>query len=338
MKRTGNILKTARETQRVSINEVSMATKISPRMLNAIESGDVEALPAKTFLRGFVQSYASFLKLNVESLMETFHQEMGTTLPKVILTEEVPVEEKDAKKAPPLLQETRAFSRALAGAAIVVLILLIVGVKNLIDKYEREAEVSPPEGIQGIQAAPGAVDGSTQKVVAQPTEGKAAAKMPETPAMVEATSAEATTPTPNPIAAVPETPIPTLAPAAKPEPAPTVAETPAVKPVAPTVVEAQTAPVVAPKPNPPIAAAPVDTSNVKNEIILEALDSVDVEFRVGTGELRKITLKPDQIHTIKALGPVILDLSDGGAVNVIHNGRDRGVPGDLGKPKKIKIQ
>ncbi len=76
----------------------------------------------------------------------------------------------------------------------------------------------------------------------------------------------------------------------------------------------------------------------KNEIIVEALDVVEIEFRVGNGDMKRITLKPDQIHTIKALGPVILNLSDGGAVNLIHNGRDKGVPGDLGKPKRIKIQ
>lgn len=337
MKQTGQILKSARETQRVSINEVSMATKISPRMLQAIEAGDVEALPAKTFLRGFVQSYASFLKLNVDELMETFHQEMGTTLPKVNVEAEVPVEERDVKKAPTLLQESKTISRVIAGVAIVVLIFLIVGVKNLIEKYEREADVVPPEGLQGLQANPVEATSAVQAVTATPP---AAAPKVEAPKPTESTTLNPSVNDP-----VVAAPTPTLTPA--PVAAEAVTSQPtAVASPAPPVVEKKPEPVVEVKPEappavtPPAPPAPVatETSTASNEIILEALDTVEVQFRIGNGELRKIALKPDQIHTIKAVGPVTLELSDGGAVNVIHNGRDRGVPGDLGKPKKIRIQ
>jgi cytoskeleton protein RodZ len=42
-------------------------------------------LPAKTFVRGFVRSYAEFLKINPEIVLRQFQEEMGTTspLPKV---------------------------------------------------------------------------------------------------------------------------------------------------------------------------------------------------------------------------------------------------------------
>jgi cytoskeleton protein RodZ len=83
-------------------------------------------------------------------------------------------------------------------------------------------------------------------------------------------------------------------------------------------------------------AKPLDNAKVKNEIILEALDKVDVKFQIH-GETRRVSLGPTQVHTIMSDQPVILELSDGGAVNIILNGHERGVPGDLGKPKQIRI-
>ncbi len=48
-------------------------------------------------------------------------------------------------------------------------------------------------------------------------------------------------------------------------------------------------------------------------------------------------MKGDQVQSIKASRKVILNISDGGAVNLTLNGADRGVPGDLGKPKRVEL-
>ncbi len=299
MKNTGKKLKAARESQRVSINEVSMATKISPRMIQAIEDGDVNALPAKTFLRGFVQSYASYLKLDVDELLEVFHEEMGSTLPETRPIENSSIdEEREEKKAPPLLHEKSIWPKVIGGAVILLLVFIIIGVKNIIEKYEREANTVPaPTDLTSIQS-PKEVETEevTKKLEKPKTEDK----------QIVAESPPEKTPIPEPqseLKPAVESPSPSASP------------------------EIQTQPKT-PKPTP----------KIKNEIIVEALDIVEIEFRVGSGDLKRVSLKPNQIHTIKAFGPIMLDLSDGGAVNLIHNGQDKGVPGDLGKPKKIKIQ
>lgn len=72
------------------------------------------------------------------------------------------------------------------------------------------------------------------------------------------------------------------------------------------------------------------------EIILEALDKVEIKFNVH-GEPRKLSLGPTQVHTIHSDEPIVLDVSDAGAVNVIVNGRDRGTLGELGKSAQVKI-
>lgn len=55
------------------------------------------------------------------------------------------------------------------------------------------------------------------------------------------------------------------------------------------------------------------------------------------GSSKRLSLGPTEVHTIRASGPVKFDFSDGGAINIILNGRERGVPGDLGKPKQVNI-
>lgn len=87
MKKTGQLLKDAREAKGISLQEVSIHLKISTRTLKALEDGDKAQLPAKTFLRGFVQSYAQFLKISLPEIMVVFQEEMGTTHPGMITTQ-----------------------------------------------------------------------------------------------------------------------------------------------------------------------------------------------------------------------------------------------------------
>ena len=91
MKITGQILKENRERKSISISEVAIATKINVKTLQAMEDGDVENLPPKTFLRGFVRSYAGYLGLDIDPIMNTFQDEMGSTKPKATAQEPQPM-------------------------------------------------------------------------------------------------------------------------------------------------------------------------------------------------------------------------------------------------------
>jgi cytoskeleton protein RodZ len=71
------------------------------------------------------------------------------------------------------------------------------------------------------------------------------------------------------------------------------------------------------------------------EVIVEALDAVEVEITTKDGKSEKISLTAEQIHTFKSKNGLKLNISNGGAVNVIVNGKDLGIPGNLGKPVKL---
>lgn len=73
------------------------------------------------------------------------------------------------------------------------------------------------------------------------------------------------------------------------------------------------------------------------EIIIEALDNTQFTFKIDDKDKKSISLKATEIHVIKANFSIDLNLVDGGAVNLIHNGKRKGVPGDLGRAISLKF-
>ena len=73
----GERLKRERELREVSLEEVSKATRISERFLEALENEDWERLPGGVFGHGFVRSIARYLGLGEESLLAEYDLARG---------------------------------------------------------------------------------------------------------------------------------------------------------------------------------------------------------------------------------------------------------------------
>ncbi|HKB61206.1 MAG TPA: helix-turn-helix domain-containing protein, partial [Gallionellaceae bacterium] len=65
----GAILREARESAGMSVEEVAGRIKFAPRQIVALESGDYAQLPEMAFIRGFVRSYARMLELDDKALL-----------------------------------------------------------------------------------------------------------------------------------------------------------------------------------------------------------------------------------------------------------------------------
>ena len=76
----GERLKRERELREVSLEEVSTATRISARFLEALENEDWAKLPGGVFGRGFVRSIARYLGLSEESLLAEYDLARGENL------------------------------------------------------------------------------------------------------------------------------------------------------------------------------------------------------------------------------------------------------------------
>jgi transcriptional regulator with XRE-family HTH domain len=68
----GEHLKREREMRGVSLEEVSAATRISTRFLEAIENEKWDQLPGGVFNRGFIRSIARFLGLDEDGLVAEY--------------------------------------------------------------------------------------------------------------------------------------------------------------------------------------------------------------------------------------------------------------------------
>jgi cytoskeleton protein RodZ len=68
----GERLKRERELREVSLKEVTTATRIGPRFLEALENEEWEKLPGGIFNRGFVRAIARYLGLDEENLLAEY--------------------------------------------------------------------------------------------------------------------------------------------------------------------------------------------------------------------------------------------------------------------------
>ncbi|MBA2567065.1 MAG: helix-turn-helix domain-containing protein, partial [Thermoleophilaceae bacterium] len=68
----GETLREARLRQGVDIAEVEQATKIRAKYLRALEAEEFDRLPGSTFVRTFLRTYAEYLGLDPQMLVEEY--------------------------------------------------------------------------------------------------------------------------------------------------------------------------------------------------------------------------------------------------------------------------
>jgi cytoskeleton protein RodZ len=116
----GESLRRARTDRGLELEQVSDETKIRVRYLRALENEDWGTLPAPAYARGFLRTYAAFLGLDADALVEEFRRTVGDR-------ETAPAEERRA--VPPGLGGSTFPSRGVlvaAGAVVAVLAVLFV--------------------------------------------------------------------------------------------------------------------------------------------------------------------------------------------------------------------
>jgi len=72
-------LRRAREDQHLDIYQVAEITKIRTDHIRALESGNFDMFSAPVYIRGFVRTYGTMLKLDVPRLIADLETELGQT-------------------------------------------------------------------------------------------------------------------------------------------------------------------------------------------------------------------------------------------------------------------
>lgn len=112
----GERLKRERELREVTLEEITSATRIGPRFLDALENEDWEKLPGGVFNRGFVRAIARYLGLDEEAFLAEYDLAHNSQVPNE------PLRPENRIPSPP-----HWFPFALILGALLLLVALFVG-------------------------------------------------------------------------------------------------------------------------------------------------------------------------------------------------------------------
>ncbi|MEM9501624.1 MAG: RodZ domain-containing protein [Pseudomonadota bacterium] len=73
----GDLLRAAREEQKLELEHVSAQTRIPVRHLEVLEAGEFDTLPSRAYAIGFSRTYASELGLNPEEVVDLVRSDMA---------------------------------------------------------------------------------------------------------------------------------------------------------------------------------------------------------------------------------------------------------------------
>lgn len=71
----GETLRRERELRQISLREISEATKINLRYLDALERDDFRHLPGGVFNKGFVRAYSQYIGIDADGMVDAYLDE-----------------------------------------------------------------------------------------------------------------------------------------------------------------------------------------------------------------------------------------------------------------------
>ncbi len=103
----GENLRREREKRNITLEQISLSTKIGTRMLQALEENKFTQLPGGIFNKGFVRAYARHLGLDEDQTVADYLEASGdapTAMPEIAVQEEAPrrIEAREEKPTRPL--------------------------------------------------------------------------------------------------------------------------------------------------------------------------------------------------------------------------------------------
>ena len=173
VQRVGDKLRTAREAQGLTIEEIANSTRIPKRHLLTIESGGYDGLPAPTYSAGFIKSWARRLGLDGQALADQFRMEMGSL--SVEPAQSLPYEPADPRRTPPV-----------GLALLALLVAVVVGLGYLYWRGTAEQPTQLAATATDQSAAPAPVLAQPAPVPAQAAPS-AATPQPTGPVVIGAT-------------------------------------------------------------------------------------------------------------------------------------------------------
>lgn len=127
MAEIGSILREARIRRGLSLKQVSEITKVRAKYLEALEQNDYKVIPGPTFIKAYLRTYASVLRLDPDELVDeyrsTYERRRENTAEHYDLTLEHVRNRSLRQKKRPVRNTRRGY--AVAGALAIVAVVLL---------------------------------------------------------------------------------------------------------------------------------------------------------------------------------------------------------------------
>jgi cytoskeletal protein RodZ len=137
----GERLKRERELREVTLEEITSATRIGPRFLEALENEDWEKLPGGVFNRGFVRAIARYLGLNEEALLGEYDLAYGTQVPPTA----------DSRPEPEILLSPPRWKPAwIIAGALLLFFVIILGAIFTWTHFSSRRKAQPPPAASSL--------------------------------------------------------------------------------------------------------------------------------------------------------------------------------------------
>ncbi|HED17305.1 MAG TPA: helix-turn-helix domain-containing protein [Gammaproteobacteria bacterium] len=81
----GELLRQAREARKFSIESVAERLHLAVEIIQALEKAEYTKLPAPTYIRGYLRSYATYVGIDGDKLVDNFNQIAGDMPPDLVL-------------------------------------------------------------------------------------------------------------------------------------------------------------------------------------------------------------------------------------------------------------
>jgi cytoskeleton protein RodZ len=170
----GERLKRERELREVTLEEITQATRIGSRFLEALENEEWEKLPGGVFNRGFVRSIAHYLGLDEEAFLAEYDLAYGAHADQQA--------QKHAQKIEERIPQTPLWiPAAVAVGALLLLVAIIVGG---IYGWRRFVRRSTPKSASSM-ASPAANSSMNASAFPLPASNRASLPAANAPAIIE---------------------------------------------------------------------------------------------------------------------------------------------------------
>jgi cytoskeletal protein RodZ len=157
----GDYLRNARRQRRVSIDRAAEQTRIKADYLMRMESDEFDFL-APAYVRGFLRTYARFLRVSEEPLIEEFDRRYGRARSD---TSQIVALERRTKSAP---REKLPMSSWAVAAALAAVFLVVLGVIGMVSAPEEDRSGDRVASIED-RATPAPEESETQTPEATPS-------------------------------------------------------------------------------------------------------------------------------------------------------------------------